>query len=273
MFNGVTQNILFKYRSLSPIDELYRMISKGELWFSSAKSFNDPFDTSITYFIDGIHTPLAEKWINNASLKFMPNESEEFRKNFSEQRLKQIRTDPEEINRMRKDLIDSNYENFGICSLSGTNDNLLLWAHYANKHNGICLGLNVDKIWEMAKIVAKNKDVIDLVKVDYSTDMPNINFFEAMLKDDDDFNDVLQFIKTKSIHWDYENEHRVLYYHKSEQAFSFGPELVSEVILGCRMSSEDKENVTNYCKTNSPKIKLFNAIQDQYSFKLNIIPI
>jgi len=55
-----------------------------------------------------------------------------------------------------KQIIKSKKESFGIVSLSTDAENLLMWAHYANGHNGIAIGVEImDENCEMHKVKYK----------------------------------------------------------------------------------------------------------------------
>ena len=43
-----------------------------------------------------------------------------------------------------KSALKGEKDTFGICSLSEISNNELMWAHYANGHNGIAVGVEID---------------------------------------------------------------------------------------------------------------------------------
>lgn len=88
---------------------------------------------------------------------------------------------------LRKEVYD-NLDNTYICSASTSFKNVLLWSHYANGHNGICIEFDVkSEQWKPHK-------------VDYVTDLPN-------LKRETDYKNLLL---CKSSLWKYEDEIRFL---------------------------------------------------------------
>ena len=272
MFKNVNQKTLYKYRVASPKEDLFKIISGGELRFNSGQAFNDPFDTAISYTIDKIDTPLVEQWLRQSTIDFMPDSSKEARDSHIAQRLHEIRTDPDEIRWMRQKQIELNYQEVGICSLAGSNDNLLMWAHYADKHAGVCLGIDVKMLWNAANVLLQQKQVIDLAEVSYSDKMPKVNFFEAMLHKED-ANEIMQFLTTKSVHWSYENEHRIIHWGRPSTVIRFGSDIISEIVLGCRMASQERESIIQYCKANHPQLKVMRSEPDESEFKLNIVSL
>lgn len=95
------------------------------------------------------------------------------------------------------------FEQFGIVSLSETQRNLLMWAHYANEHKGICIGFDSEKIFQ---------NEIQPQKVNYS----NVRCDESdNLTEMKNLDQLLQFILKKVLHtkgddWIYEKEFRYL---------------------------------------------------------------
>ena len=78
----------------------------------------------------------------------------------------------------------------GILSFSRSWSSPLLWAHYADKHRGICLGFDVARADEILKIVKYEEE-------------------RLQLPDELDEETAQQFLYTKSADWEYEEEVRV----------------------------------------------------------------
>jgi hypothetical protein len=268
MFKNIDIPILFKYRKATPVEEVQRMIQSGELWFSRATSFNDPFDTAITYNFNGLDSDLAAKWVPHAIDKYERQLTEAARRELAAKRLAEIRNDPTYIQRMRMEFIEHNYNSFGICSLSSLNDNILMWGHYAHDHKGLCIGLSVNHLWKAAKQLASSDQVLDLVPILYSDSKPQINFFEAMLANNSD--EVQTFYASKSSDWAYENEFRLVMYNRSNFALKFGPELVKQVIFGCRTPESERAAIISFCREHNLSVSFFQASTDESKYKLNI---
>jgi hypothetical protein len=101
-----------------------------------------------------------------------------------------------------------------------------MWAHYAEKHHGICLGFDVPD--EFVGKVEYNPERLQFV-LDHNKHLLGIgdNFIKALLH-------------TKSTDWSYEREYRVIADLKEREAngfyfVDFGPQLtLREVIVGAR---------------------------------------
>ncbi|HDX8453404.1 TPA: DUF2971 domain-containing protein [Aeromonas hydrophila] len=99
----------------------------------------------------------------------------------------------------------------GVISLSETPRNLTMWAHYANEHNGLCIGLKNDFI---NKSITRN-DFSDNVTI--KTPL-KVNYDSIRPQSNEDITDIqkeasdqtLKHLITKSKDWIHEQEHRCI---------------------------------------------------------------
>lgn len=84
--------------------------------------------------------------------------------------------------------------------------------------------------------------MLDLVKVSYSDEIPDFNFFESMMSGHK-YQDMITILTTKSVHWSYEREYRLMYWDGINVSVGIGHSAVVEVILGCRTSCEGKQRI------------------------------
>ncbi|MFQ2265640.1 DUF2971 domain-containing protein [Aeromonas hydrophila] len=102
----------------------------------------------------------------------------------------------------------------GVISFSETNRNLLMWAHYANNHRGICIELESD--WSISKerlIDTQSNNLHCFRRVQYDT--KRVDFSEHdFFKNSEPHNALSKlFVKQltlKSDEWMYEKEHRYI---------------------------------------------------------------
>ena len=73
--------------------------------------------------------------------------------------------------------------------------------------------------------------------------------------------------------WEYEQEWRIVDDEKGKGIQSFPVEALRGVILGCRISPEDKENVFRWCSERRHGPALYEAREKQEDFGLDIIRI
>lgn len=107
---------------------------------------------------------------------------------------------------------------FGVASVSETHRNLLMWAHYASEHKGICIGYNPKMLED------KNESYKNHTGGDISFELKKINYdtvpFDSSHIDEVSSEDVVsdasfesigeRAITTKSDAWLYEKEHRYI---------------------------------------------------------------
>jgi hypothetical protein len=126
---------------------------------------------------------------------------------------------PNILDEETKRIIKDKKQSYGIVSLSTDSENPLMWAHYADGHNGIAIGVEIDD------------DGCEILPVRYR------GLSELTHLDAGNPQDVAKNILTyKHDFWSYENEYRALI-----QGSSFVKVRVLEVVFGRKVSNEDRE--------------------------------
>lgn len=158
----------------------------------------------------------------------------------------------------------------GVVSLSETQHNLLMWAHYANQHKGICIGYDSSLLSDMkfphfAKLPLTQKPI----KVNY--DNKKLFDYDYDLNFDSDnalFKSVLQkVLTTKGDDWIYEKEHRfIIPINVADRRVEF--------INGSRMEMDFYKNKDHRynLKSKIKKLSYDDAMNTNYSFLLDIDP-
>lgn len=134
-----------------------------------------------------------------------------------------------------------------ICTCTRYN-NAALWYHYADKHNGVCIELNIpEQLFHAVRINYKTPNTIN---------KNNINITPEEAK---------QYLSHKSKCWIYEEENRLFYIgdnKKQDKEGYFGIDncltYISKIILGNNLSIENlsKETIT-YLKSLKEHNKLY----------------
>lgn len=208
---------------------------------------------------------------------------------------------------IKKNSYDKSYdyllERIKIACLTTHNDNTLMWSHYADKHQGICIEYDINKILNehndkiLIKKISYNKKVIrfDIIKNTQNTIMlsntKNIdnflispNFISNALIDNNPLDHITELFMVKSKEWEYEDEYRILFYDE-ENKNPNGTLInlpIKSICFGVQTSKEDKELVYSLVKSINEKnrkkntkkykrIKLYEAhLDDNELFKINI---
>lgn len=172
----------------------------------------------------------------------------------------------------------------GILCLTEKYDNLPMWAHYANNHNGFVI--EFDEKHSFFDQRTKPEELRrHLIKVRYSKQRPEIILYDTNLTDSENLDNwINNFLCVKSDHWEYEQEWRMFYTLrdcknriKNENheicLVSVPIECIKGIILGCNISEESKQNIIALLKSNDnySHIKLSHIELDEKEFRLNII--
>ncbi|WP_429185921.1 DUF2971 domain-containing protein [Aeromonas veronii] len=180
--------ILYKY------SDYYGMksINDPALRLSPTAILNDPFENRLNEeVINNIKEKISLKGLG---FDVNPNFPKHFETSFLMQR------------------INEQIDDYGIVSLSETPRNLLMWAHYANEHKGICIGYKrnlFESLPDQISNYISNAESYTPVKVNYDNIRPQV--ISDNRPDLDKVKSyVLQQLTTKSDDWMYEKEHRCI---------------------------------------------------------------
>ena len=141
-------------------------------------------------------------------------------------------------------------ERIGVLCLSEDHTNLLMWAHYADSHRGICVGFDSSHSF-FCRRIARDDELRQLRKLSYSKDRPHIELVNAV-----GFSDFL----TKSMDWSYEREWRMLMPLEDANVtvpgnprpislFNVAPSAVTKIFIGAA-ASHDTIEVVKGCLAN-----------------------
>ncbi|HEX9883282.1 MAG TPA: DUF2971 domain-containing protein, partial [Desulfobaccales bacterium] len=143
---------------------------------------------------------------------------------------------------------------------------ILMWSHYANGHRGVCL--QFDPINDA--LLANRMLFGQALKVIYSEKRPVLNIIDIGKP-----KEYQKALLTKSNHWDYEKEWRIIktegeggpgvkYFHSSS---------LTGVIFGALITEEDKQKVMNWITRYPTKIALYEARINETMYQVDIEPI
>lgn len=228
------------------------MLYHKTLQFSNATHLNDPFDCHPA-LIDFTKVPASKTQVWPAELITLVESN-----HYKEKR-------------------DKTY----ICSLTKRYNSIPMWAYY-NNHQGICIGLNMDKTREYTpKMRGFILGCLEW-EVQYKDVIEKPNYFR-------DYNDYFRYqITTKSIEWKHEQEVRLISYDPSpdnkriygqQQGDSkdwieipvyldIGGECFDSVYLGLNIVDKDKNNIIKVARMCNPEIKIYQLTMDPNALRL-----
>jgi hypothetical protein len=244
VLGGAFPNRVYKYRDLG--DRTFDIIRKSSLWFATAMSFNDPFDCNLSEtnshtradfeaYIECLEPDLAKR---KAMLEIFDSNSA---------RVREICIDA------RNSAVNSR----GILSLSKNNSNILMWSHYASNHTGIVLGYDM---------LVDPEFFITPHNVSYTDIYDELNFFR-------DRNETIRKnLSTKSQHWAYEEEIRII--KPESRAWRFKPESLREIVFGCKAEKSNIGRFMSCCREcGFAHVKFYQAEMKHGQFALSLNPI
>lgn len=158
------------------------------------------------------------------------------------------------------------YDSRVICfskSESNLPNNILMWAHYADKHSGYCLTFDVKKL-------KGSNSLVGLYEVDYHPNelRPLLQLTPEEFKN-------LEFVKKillpKSVHWKYEKEVRLIYVNTKEY-FDFQAESLTGIVFGAKMPPEYQAGFRFLVETLNElgHVSFSNAELDRKKYAVNI---
>lgn len=261
---------LFHYQPFD-VDRLRPILREGTLYFSNPADFNDPWDCQPWFNT----TRLSEPAVIEKHVQYYIRITRAHRPDVPEDEIQRraaiLRTDHgfhrtriEECSAAMSAAIRNEYR---VYCLTPHGSSELMWAHYTNKHRGICLEFST-----------RNPMFCQALQVSYSVDYPMLDLTAT------DDPDVLAPLLYKSAVWSYENEYRLV---AQEQATSTGHDTLiaknnlvqmprgslTSIIVGCLAPDStvaELKAVMNQCGVSVPLKRAIRAA-DQYKLQLEVI--
>lgn len=240
---------LYKFRSLAGDSGRHvgRTLFEGEVYFGSARRFNDPFECLPAFILEGTaaqKTQYFKSFVSN--VKDVPQEQ-------VDELSAHLASQPDTLNMQAlQDTFKSQMDAFPMLCLSAVADNVLMWSHYAAEHSGVCLEFD-----------GKCPIFEEAAPVTYSSERVRINLI------DKDYT-ARAVVLTKSLDWHYEQEWRLLEVGTSPGVRVWPPSALTAVILGARISEADRARVMAWVARRSPKIAVRQASMSTKRFKVDI---
>ncbi|WP_459902584.1 DUF2971 domain-containing protein [Edwardsiella tarda] len=237
-----------------------KIITDGTLKFSSRAEFNDPFDCIADYDLKQIERSLSSR---DELFKVMLKDLSPAKRISAKKRI---------INRMIGEEVREGYcnriaEHWGICSLSTKNDSILMWSHYADKHQGFVVEFSTNQN-ENGCVDNPEYHLLSW-PVEYSKRVP------IRKMGDQDFSAVKDQFLYKADDWSYECEYRCLASKKGVGIHKINKKMISSVIFGVKMRSENINEVKDAIRLSGleEQIKLKRARMVKGKYALEIVDL
>jgi hypothetical protein len=171
-----------------------------------------------------------------------------------------------------EDAISGGAKAYGVMCLSRNCNDPLLWAHYADKHRGICLGIDILDHMAQSAIYIDQRESTDpqiLWKA--------LNEGSAEEPAEDTVNAIMRKYLVKYEGWRYEDEVRMFSRAREEKGLAylkFNDEdfILREVILGLR-STITKKTIVNRLRGYGHEVEILKATVSPDEFRIIPRPI
>jgi hypothetical protein len=248
---------IYKYRSVNHDDaesvrRLRQVVTESKLYLSSPKDFNDPFDTTV-YVVERVDMRKTIKKYKGVVKERMPGASRDQRR----QALKHARSlTSHDLRRLAERGFHEHLASTGVYSFAGDPRSILMWTHYGDNHQGLCLQFEP----------ARDPSVLlHAVGVKYSDDFP---IFDVSLPT---IRQIAPVLLNKHSGWHYENERRIILPNGAGTVLPFSPCALTGVIFGLRARKNLVELVRQLLMErgrSSEVVRLFQAEKHPMKYKL-----
>lgn len=235
----------FKFRTIDK--RLLELLIQSEMYFPHRAQLNDPFDCNINIF-RALEHAISRGTCQNQDL------------------LEQFRRDEEAIRRF-----SSNMGELGIGSFSLTNDETLLWSHYANNHKGVALRYDFpsnflgdeDNIFGASVVTYDSNAVSDwLIENAYLYRQDHKEFILGLLH---------KVLTSKAPSWRYEQEARII--RPEAGVFQLPRETLTHVVFGLQTTQRDENLVLAIVERYYEGVKFGRAANTADDFGIRIVGI
>lgn len=247
------------YKYYSDTERKLNEVKENKMWYSAPSMFNDPFDCEFMISEEKIFQNILQKVPDKRGIKAGSPMWKTIRGELNHQMPK------------LREIFEHTRHTTGVSCFSEKYDSLLMWAHYANNHKGMCveyelMGFNTNLQYTPVPIIY-SKDRVHLDSIDIDNPEKGIqNYF-------------IKCLIQKSLEWSYEAEWRIirddgacgdLWDSKNQGALlnSINP---TSIILGCEAEIDFVKSVTEYCQNS--KINLYKMFKDKLEYRLIKTPI
>ena len=243
------------------------MLANNELYFAISELFNDPFDCKARKeFEFKDDEDFINKWTPLEASQ--QNITIEAAHSYIKEIVSNQHTKEEYIEKKSKMFQKIVLQSFGVCTFSEVPDDILMWSHYADSHKGLCIIFNRKP----------NNELAFARQVDYpeNDELPYINYWLGP-QNQQQLDEFVKIICTKSKHWGYEKEWRlidrpdVIDKHYKGHSKKYADDMLNGIIFGLRMNTNARKTIRNILSGKS--VKYYEAQIVKNKFRLEIVKI
>jgi hypothetical protein len=246
----------YKYQAFPAGDEekqgwVRDILVEHKLFFAGRKCFNDPFDCVVPSLL-GMPGTFHKRYVEELLDRKIPSAppAEWWAKREQLMSVKALEGAREGV---QKDV-----DKAGVTCFCKVRADILMWAHYADKHKGLCFEFDGS---------VNCKFFGEAQQVQYEDYTP------LVLLGDDSSKMMERIILTKSKHWSYEQEYRIIKPNMAGQKSDYPDALLTGIIFGCMMGEIERQLVRQWVKEGNCCVAFFEAKPKTNEFGLDIVRV
>lgn len=233
------QKKLYRYRSNLKWKRTVSIIEKNQIYLCPLDRQNDPFEFAFNDDFGEIvkQVPTLQSGTTISELNYVLASQDKWKNKCEE--------------------IHSYKAKMSIACFCEEKDNMLLWAHYANSNQGICIEYSAGDLLRQFQST--------LLPVIYQEELPTLpSILEINMLSP--YKMVFERISTKSKKWSYENEWRIIRHLETSDNHLVDFPKPTAIYLGTNASKVLENRALEICVKH--KISLYKMRPDKYSYSL-----
>jgi hypothetical protein len=266
---GITHapRFLYKFRHFEEGGIHLDILRTNEVFFSSPSAFNDPFDCHMPADYSAGTTAMVRRSFESTLKQKHPDWSDHYIRAAAKQAFRAGHHNDRGL--QRKVFADHVDKRLGVFCLSANVGSALNWAHYSRGHSGFCVGIRTAALVILSSYLLYGRNMLaPIASVNYQDEYPFIDRFKMNPRE--------QFsigLLTKSKEWEYEREFRLLLFERTNVSVPLPPQSIERVVLGARISPENKEQILALVREHQSQALVFQAEPHTNQFRFVFKPI
>lgn len=225
---------LFRYTKIDVDGYLIENLKNNQIYFPSPSIYNDPYEFIFKFDVaDEIYEDFIKLIYGNRSNQIFQNCKSK----------KEVLEDTEDY------YFSDNSNSFGVACFTESENDDIMWAHYADSHKGVCIEYDNTKYpFNCCEKVKYVQDVFTVV-------ITNLN-------DLNDINKMTDMILRKNIIWEYEKEWRLI--QNAGDKLTYNNDAIKSITFGFNCSPISKKII--YDATSHLDIRYDEVIRSKHIY-------
>ncbi len=242
------------------------------IYFARPDRFSDPFDCALGVDLSGGATDddWVEYFIHLDRLERTNVRAEERRERALDNVRREQHRKPAFLDRAEREIrqaVKKVGREQGVLCLSSDPGNVMMWAHYADNHEGVMLRFDSSYMADEASGEPRG------FKVKYVRSFPRLrDYLEVVRRDkNNDWRAAIElFFCRKSRDWEYEKEWR-FFARTPDSYVPLATQTLSGIVFGWKMPESVRNLIASWANTLTPPPHLLQAVPCRDRFRMDIV--